>query len=195
MLYLPDASYLPRFQQLAYPLPPKFMSWIYSRGLGIYVLPEDKQAALDLLARVVDTPVTEDTIMSGDSRAIYDTAHFRYPEKLIIIPHSSFYQQYGENVLIHELGHAVDFLYSDGENSILSSQPYIWKALRVKKLLNKYCADKFKQSGLMLEQFACSFCAFFQEPDKELLGQVSTIDNLSPELVSFFNKNIMEHFQ
>ena len=195
MLYLPDKSYIPRFKQLTYPLPPKFMPWIFSRGLGIYVLPEEKQAALSLLGRILETPVLEDTVMSGDSRAIYSTAHFRYPEKLIIIPHSSFYQQYGENVLIHELGHAVDFLYLNGPNDVLSSQPTMWKALRVKKQLNKYCADKLKQSGLMLEQFACSFCAFFQEPDKDLGGRVSTIDELSPELIAFFNKNIMEYFQ
>jgi hypothetical protein len=139
--------------------------------------------------------ITGETTFDGDPRTVVDTAHFSIKKNIIFIPHASFYCTRGENVLLHELGHAIDFNYTSVRGQAISNHHVVWDALRVDNQLNKYCEDKLDKTGFQLEQFACSFVAFFQEPDNSTPGRVSTIDDLSPELVRFFKTNIMDHFQ
>lgn len=193
MLYLPDQSYLPRFEHLMYPLPPRLLQWLYSLGLSIYVLPRDQEAAKNLLLRV--TPTIEKFInLPGGSCFYLNRAHYSATYNTIFIPHESLYAERGESVLLHEVGHAIDFNYSKEWNAI-SNCKYIWDALRKQGHLNKYCEDKFKETGYRLEDFACSFVAYFQEPDANILVENTTVDRLNTTMVQFFKQKIMENFQ
>lgn len=195
MLYLPTNRYLIRFNRLSYPLPPGLLPWLYSRGLGIYVLPKDRNKAIKIMQRVLGSHVCGDTKCQMDDRLLVDTAHFNAVQNVIFIPHATFYRTWGENVLIHEVAHAVDFNYTATTGEVISAHQTVWDSLKPDRPLNKYCEDNLEKTGFQLEQFACSFSAFFQEPDKDLRAKVATIDDLSPELIQFFKKNIMDHFR
>lgn len=189
MLYLPSTEYLPRYNNLVWPLPSGLIPWLFSRGLSIYVLPKDPKKAVQLM--VERLRICDAIIAGGDGRSMYNTAVYIPTRKMIIIPYNQFHNTLGENPLMHEVGHAFDNLYYNNENSYLCTHPYVSKHLRVHKPLNKYCERKYKQHGVPWEQFACSFCAFFQEPDK--YRNVNNITDLSPGLINFFQK-VMEHF-
>lgn len=190
MLYLPTKEYLPRFTNLLWPLPRRLLPWLFGKGLSIYVLPEDPEKAVRLV--VERLRIYETVLNGGDGRSVYNTAHYRPSRKMIIIPHKEFHNPWGENPLMHEVAHAFDQLYYDNPAHDLCTHPYVGKYLRVHKPLNKYCEDKYKQHGVPWEQFACSFCAFFQEPDK-YRPNINDITDLSPGLIEFFQK-VMEHF-
>lgn len=190
MLYLPNREYLPRFTNLVWPLPSGLLPWLFGRGLSIYVLPKDQKKAAQFVVKRLR--VSESEINGGDGRSVYNTAHYRPRRKMIIIPHKQFYNSWGENPVMHEVAHALDHLYFDDPSDCLCIHPYIKKHLRMHKPLNGYCKRKYKQHGIPFEQFACSFCAFFQEPDK-YRPNINNITDLSPKLIEFF-QNLMEHF-
>jgi hypothetical protein len=158
--------------------------------LGIYVLPRDEQKAQELLTQRLS--IKEPTLNGIEGgRVTHKTAHYRPDSKLIILPYTSFHNEWGENPLMHEVAHAIDFLYM-GDGTLLCQHPGIFKALRIDKPLNGYCERMYERDKIPLEQFACSFCAYFQEPT-ENRSEVNDIDDLSPELIKFFNQ-IVKHF-
>lgn len=187
MLYLPDKSYLGRFKQLVWPLPHKLLPWLYTKGLAIYILPKNKKDVKNLVKKL---GIVEEKI-KGDGRQVSETAQYRPEQKIILLPHKALYRAGGENILLHELGHAIDFLYYD--NTLLSNHSKIWCALRPDKPLNDYCKRRYKERNDLVEQFATSFSAFFSEPDD--VDIKPNIEDLDPTLIRIFQKNLIKPFE
>lgn len=188
MLYLPDKKHLERLNLLQWPLPKKLLPWLrQERGLGIVVLPPDPEKAYLF---VKNNLKIKEKKLKGDGRLVHLTSHFMPDRKLLIMSNKAFWLNRGENVFLHELGHALDFLYS--EKTMVSYLPKVWKALRPKKPLNKYCSDKQKKNKDLVEQFATSFAAYFNEHPED---QVPTIRDLSSELIDIFNFLFIKPFE
>lgn len=185
MLYLPDQSYQRRFLEATLPLPPKLLPYLYGKGLGIFVLPARRFDAYMML----HGHLGEDWRSLSFGREPCDTAHYIYASRRIIMPADSFYDD-DSNVLLHEIGHAVDHLYL--EQGWLTQVPEVVKALRPNKPLNPYCYIQDREAGVPLEQFATSFEALFTYERRRNNHEVS---ELSEEFVELAKGLFFERFQ
>ena len=188
MIYFPDNSCQERLELLLWALPKGLVDWLFGRGLNIFVLPKDDNLAHQIVHGRLRI---KEEVLADDGRKVAETAHYRPDRNLIIIPHSQFFRNDGECVLHHELGHAVDFLYYNSK-PLLSNQPEVAKALRKDFPLSSYCRNKWQSSGLLVEQFATAFSAYFREPSGEC-GELS-VRNLSKDLISALRSTIVEGF-
>lgn len=188
MIYLPNELYLSRYKELIFPLPKRLLDWLYNeRGLGVYVLPNDKEKARSLLQSQLGVTAK---YLENDGRETILTSHYQPTKRAIIIANKTFWSARAGDVFIHELGHAIDYLYS---KRVLSSYPKIYNALRPEKPLTSYCRRKFKKDGNLLEQFATSFSAYFREPEDS--GADAHIYQLSDELLKIFNRLFIKPFE
>jgi hypothetical protein len=188
VLYLPDKAHLTRFNQLSWSLPPKLLPWLYSRGLGIYVLPANREDAKVFVSKHLRIA---DKKLAGDGRKTADTSHYRPDRKTILLTSDALFYPSGENILLHELGHAIDFLYYGGGKT-LSEYPSVKAALRLDKPLNDYCRDKYKKSNKPFEQFATAFTAYFVEPSD---NTIPTVDDLSFLMVRIIRERLIKPFE
>lgn len=188
MIYLPNKAHLNRLKLLEWPLPRRLLPWlIKKRGLGIVVLPEGEKNAHRIIHKRLRIKEQD---LPGDGRLTHRTAHYRHDMRLVILTQKAFWGHEGENIFLHEIGHAVDFLYSDRQR--LSDNPRINNALEPDRPLNQYCADKQKQHGNLLEQFATAFSAYFTEYEEH--STAPSINKLHPEMIKIFNRLLMEKF-
>lgn len=151
MLFLPTRKYLPEFNRQIQPLPLGLLPYLYSRGLGIYILPkkgkEAQRVAYDLLK-------LERTKKRDDGRNWLEIGHYNPGAKQIIIPYESFYNDNKYGTVLHEVGHAVDYLYASNGGRLSKNKNFL-KAMRLAKPLDSHC------KGAEREQFATAFSAFF----------------------------------
>jgi len=188
VLYLPDERYLARYKVLTWALPPNLLPWLMcKRGLGIYVLPQNKTAAWKKIQWLFGQ---KKDVIEGDGRPASETAHYRPKDKAIVIPHSSFVR-YRHNPLLHEVGHAVDYLYTRGTRTV-SSYKTVKASLHLDRPFTDYCKRKDSKSTHPLEQFATGFEAYFREPaagNEEL-----TINDLTDEFIRIVRDKIVLPF-
>ena len=189
MLYLPESKYLENFKLLAWALPQGLLPWLCRRGLGIYVLPPYEAAAKKILYGRLH--VKSESLGEDDDRLAHQTAHYRSKEKVIVLPYTHFLGPHSANTFLHEVGHAVDFLYSD--NHMFNEYKVVREALEAQKPFTDYCRNKDKISGKPLEQFATGFAGFFQEA---MQGAVfPSIGALNPKLVSIIKNHLVGPFK
>jgi hypothetical protein len=194
MLYLPNTSYQRRFSLLSLPLPPKLLPWLISdRGLAIYILPQGRVQARLFLRRNLN--IYDEVIdLEEDLRPTVGTPHYRPRSRRIIIPHETLYSNKG-NVLLHEVGHAVDHLYlAKSSKKLFSSYRDVIRALRPEKPLDAYCASKYRRNKDLQEQFATAFEAYFCEPGETTKKYHHDITDLSPQMIDIFNRHIHKNF-
>lgn len=189
MLYLPDSKYLEHFKILAWALPPKLLPWLYRRGLGIYVLPPYEAGADEIVYKRLH--IRERVMGPDDDRLAHQTAHYQTARKAIIIPYVHFLGQHSASVFLHEIGHAIDFLYYG--NRLLCEHPPVKKALHPGHPFNEYCQQKDAASGKPIEQFATGFAAFFQETTPG--DAFPSITALSPEFISIIRTTLVVPFE
>lgn len=189
MLYLPEPRFLKRYKVLAWPLPPRLLPWMMQeRGLGIYVLPQNQEDAWKLIQRQFGDKRNK---LRGDSRKTTEVAHYRPKEKVIIMPYKAFVRS-NNNPFLHEIGHAVDFLYVKSGKKF-SSFDGVRASLHPDKPFDSYCSKKDKKSGALLEQFATGFAAYFKEPEVGL-GELS-VDDLSSDFIRIMGSKILKPFK
>lgn len=163
MLYFPSRVYAQRFRLMASPLPRRLLEYLFSRGLGIYFLPR----RADKARRFYHDQLGFSSGYLGNGRDFMEIAFYSPETKRIVIPHQAAFENPFGNVLLHEIGHAFDFIF-DYAGYRISSYPEVVKALRPKKPLTPYCRVQDEASGMLLEQFGYSFEAYFQEPEADL---------------------------
>lgn len=187
MLYFPTLDHMRYFDLLTYPLPSGLLPWLYARGLGVWLLPEDKELAQQLIHEHIG--VKQRKFPFG-SRLIAETSHYDIQRKIIFLTHQSLFER-KENVVLHEIGHAIDYLFCS-RGCPISRYKGVVKALCPTKPLTKYCAKSYKKTGILTEQFATAFTAYFYEPEKHRYEK--NITDLSPKLIKFFRTRLIEPF-
>jgi len=187
MLYLPSERYLSRFQLLTWPLPPGLFPWLFNRGLDFHVLPEDVQKASNIVHKRLQIP---DKTLAEDGRVTAETPQYRPKQRLILFPHAQFWNYYVDTTMLHEVGHAVDYLWSD--RGLFSSQPGVAEVLRGMGPLSTYCEEKDRDNKhINIEQFATAFSLYFQESEPYREKSVYT---LSKEAVSLIRDCLVAPF-
>ena len=189
MLFLPAPSHQARFDYLSLPLPKRLLPWLMEkRGLSVYVLPAGESWSDRFYCRQMRTaPYAQ----LGDGRVMSQTPHYNISKKAAVIPFSWFYSHLGSYALIHEVGHALDYLFL-GTGTRLSDSPEVGEVLTSRGPLSKYTQEKDGRYGNHAEQFAEGFEAYFREPN---VGRHNlSISNLTWEMVDFFRHLITEHF-
>jgi hypothetical protein len=186
MLFFPTEKIKRRFDLLTWPLPPKLIPWLTTvAGVNIWVttpIVNTRSPLKDFYAAIASC--------WKDDREITTTAFWDYKHRLIILPQKTLYTVCWENTILHEIGHAVDFLLWENEGR-LSGHKDIIPLLKPKHPLNKYCKQKEKQNNDLTEQFACSFAAYFKEPDN---SPVNNIDDLDKRFIDFMGQKIITPF-
>jgi hypothetical protein len=188
MWYVPDKEHHKRLKLLQWPLPSKLLPWLRKkRGMGLVVLPRGPGSALRFIRERL---AINERVIGGDGRLLHLTSHYDNVRKLIVMSNDSFWSNEGENVFLHEVGHAVDFLYRE-DRVLLSFLPKIIKILEPDKPLNDYCKRKYNDNNNLIEQFATAFAAYFNEVKGP---ETPTVDDLNPALVNLFN-NLFNKFE
>jgi hypothetical protein len=188
VLYVPTVREAKMVSLLLLPIPEGLLNYLDKRGLGIWVLPKGKEAE-KLAYGHLNLPRT---ILTGVELMPHEHPHYDVRAKSIIIPMHAL-QTWEHNVLIHEIGHAVDYLYSD-HGQISMMRPF-------KSLLNSFdsldshCEKQDSLCGGKGEQFATCFEAFFSEPIHGAGEFLHNIDDLSPEIIRAFQKHMVDPFK
>lgn len=189
MFYLHEPRFLSRLRVLTYPLPVKLIPWLMEqRGLGIWVLPQEKEKAEWILHTHLRI---EERELRSDGRPAISTAHYRRDSRLLILPSRVLDITTGENIVIHEIGHALDNLFL-GNGKDLSNIEKVTEFLRADEPLTDYCRTKYEESGRLVEQFAVAFAAYFCEP--EVSAMRCCINHLDERLIVFF-RTILKRFE
>ncbi len=120
--------------------------------------------------------------------------HYRTDLKQITLPAWAV-ESPPHNVVLHELGHALDFLYSS-EGIVLSELPQVAEVLRKVPPLDRHCLEQDTLKENNLEQFATSFEAFFNETEVEKKHEFfHTVDDIDISFVALMCKYFVDPFK
>lgn len=190
MIYLPEKRFLSYFKLLSWPLPRRLLPWLMQkRGLGVCVLPKDREQAQHVLHQ--QFRIKEREIGKPDDRLRVDTAHYSPYQKLIVLPYSVFVSTRAGEVFLHEVGHAFDFLAS--RRGLLSAQSAWKEVLHPDRSFTDYCKKTDESRGNLAEQFATAFAAYFTEPEPEV-SRV-TVDHLSSAFIDRMRQKVVLPFE
>lgn len=190
MLYFPTPEDKHQFDLITWPLPKGLLPWLYRKGLGVCVLPRDPERVRDVLFQ--HFKFESEFMGGGDTRLLSETAFYSPYKRLIVLHQQFLYDTWRECTTLHEIGHAVDFLYYDQKQN-LSEVDVIKRALRPDRPLNPYCKKKQKANNDLNEQFACSFAAYFKEPEPHSVA--NHVNELSKDFIELMQHYIISPFK
>lgn len=181
MIYCPSQEDHHLLGVLALPVPRSLLTFLFKRGLGIWVIPPGEVGFEFIYERLG----IEYKVHEPDKRWPH-TFNAYYPKEKRIILHGWALRQQNSNVVLHELGHAFDYLMFY-ENCI-SEFPLSKKALRYTKPLDNHTIVQDKFHGRMAEHFATCFEAYFSEPGNKDNPDRPNINQLHRKTVKFYQQ-------
>ncbi len=191
MFYFPDVKSEKLFKHFCLPLPKKLIPFLVERGLNVMVLPEDgekSEALMYGLLRVKREPIPYVGVLP------HLCSHYQPSLSTIVLPTKNL-RKATHNVVIHELGHALDFLYFRS-GRLVSDVASVVNCIRSVPPLDSHCEEQDTAKNNNLEQFASSFEAFFNEyaPPSRKSEFYHTIDELDYRFVELMRKNFIDPF-
>ncbi len=153
------------------------------------VLPSTDQAE-DLCYRLLRLPY-EPSALTGNlphQEAAYWTAR-----RLILLPARCLWNT-EFNVVLHEIGHAMDHL-ALRSGQLLSSLPQVARCLRKVPPLDPHCARLDSIVHRNLEQFATSFEAFFNERKVRPSRYYHSIHDLDQSFINLMQRYLVRPFR
>jgi len=195
VFYFPSDKEKLIFECNIIPLPPKLLGYLVSRGLNVMILPEDEVRAKELCYGLLR--LREERFQLVDKYP-HEIPHYDAIRKTIIIP-ELYLEKSQHNVVLHELGHAVDNLYYDS-GYLLSNHPAVAEAIRKVPPLDSHCQEMDTHWGSNCEQFASSFEAFFNEKildgAKEKKSEFyHTVNDIDESFISLARESLVKPFQ
>jgi hypothetical protein len=187
MIYCPTVQDYKQLKRLLMPVPPMLLEHLEARGLGIWVLKGDIKSSEFLY----NTLGREMKLCHPDTRYPHQAPHYHMYSKQIVVTKANLYAKC-YNILLHELGHAVDFLMSYTAEP-LSDSPAVAKVLRRTRHLNKYTKEMDTERNQLAEHFATCFSAYLSEPVNEFKRGYHSIDELHPRTREYFQRGIFSY--
>ena len=156
------------------------------------VLPKDKDRAEELVYNVLR--VERKPIPHLGNVMPHAHPHYRPDIKTIVLPAWALNKP-THNIVLHELGHALDFLYY-GEGYLISDVPVMARMLRKVPPLDYHCLEQDSISDNNVEQFAASFEAFFneKEPTTQTHELYHTVHDIDEGFVKLMRKYFVDPF-
>jgi hypothetical protein len=192
MLYFPDQLYEERFRYFCLPLPDLLLDFLGERGLNIFCLPYDDDKAQDIVYNRLR--ISKEPLDSLPDLLPHEHPHYQVGIKTIILPWGAL-DNPGHNIVIHEIGHALDYLYL-GNGRLISSTKTASHFLRKIPPLDDHCLVQDTKYENNVEQFATCFEAFFNEREPHLRYSDSyhSICQIDPGFVKLVNKYFIGPF-
>ena len=191
MIHAPSKKDKARLKVLEWPLPRQLLPWLrWERGLRTVILPADVGKAWWYLKTHHGYKKEK---MPKDGRRFAETSHYHPDYNLLVLTQKALWSKRASEIFMHEVGHAVDFLYDVDNGHCLSSYAKIVDYLCMDNPLDSYCEKKYKETGRAIEQFATAFAAYFTEPEAN--SSSKSVDDLSESFIAFCNRYFMEAFK
>lgn len=186
MIYCPTVQDYKQLKKLLMPVPPKLLELLNSRGLGIWVLRGDLESSKFMYTKLGRDIKT----YPPDTRYPHEAPHYHIFSKQITLTKSHLYSKC-YNILLHELGHSIDFLLNLSGRP-LSSEPFVADKLLHTPHLNEYTEKIDTERNQLSEHFATCFSAYLSEPIDEFKHGYHSIDELHPVTREYFKRGILE---
>lgn len=186
MIYCPTVQDYRQLKRLLMPVPAKLLELLDSRGLGIWVLRGDLESSKFIYNKLG----REMEIYPPDTRYPHEAPHYHMFSKQITVTKAHLYTKC-YNILLHETGHAIDFLLNQARRPI-SEEPFVRDKLLYTPHLNEYTKKIDTERNQLAEHFATCFSAYLSEPINEFKQGYHSIDELHPVTREYFKKGILE---
>lgn len=186
MIYCRNAAVHEDLLEGMSPIPNSLLQMLFCRGLGIWVLGPNREEILTEQLRING----KDWGFSPSKRNFYEHAKRR------IIIHEWALPRAGpsHNVILHELGHAFDFLFGYENGQPLSRGEFTRKALEKTPELDDHVSREDKKNSERFEHFATCFEAYFNPPVAEKKEHYHCVNDLHPRTYEFF-KYLLKPFE
>lgn len=168
------------------PVPKSLLKTLFDKGLGIWVLGPNSKELLTEQLRIDG----KDWEFSPSKRNFYE-----HSKKRIII-HEWALPKAGpaHNVILHELGHAFDFLLGYSNGQPLSRGEHVRKILEKTPELDNHVSEQDGKTSERFEHFATCFEAYFNPPARVKRKYYHCASDLHPKTYAFF-KYLLEPFE
>lgn len=188
MIYCPTNKDYKQLMRLLMPIPPKLLELLSYRGLGIWVLRGDLESSKFLYTKLG----RDIQVWPPDNRFPHEAPHYHIFSKQITLSKAHLYTK-SYNVVLHELGHAVDFLFNSYDQ--LSRTPFVRDKLLCTPHLNEYTKTMDSGRNDLSEHFATCFSAYFTEPIGEKKWGHHSINELHPKTIRYFQEDILDSLE